>query len=78
MAIDDGGRAFPRPASRNDGTMVYDALDGMSLRAYIATESLEIAHAACGIEGPLTTGEALDVAAQAVLLADALIAALKE
>lgn len=67
--IDDGGRAFPSPAY-SDGTRVFPASPGMSLREYYAGQYLTTLR-------PGWKDGAAPHALKAVAYADALIAALR-
>ena len=78
MAIDDGGPAFPL-YQPSDGMHAPFAVDGMSLRAYIATHVLSGLMAYPEDPGDSDVDATFEgFAARAVKQANALIAALKE
>lgn len=85
MAVNDGGPAFPRPASEYEGSMgqvIEHSQDGMSLRAYL------MAHAPDPILGSYETakqesGNSLNkwagiLVSRAAAWADAIIAELEK
>ena len=76
MAKNDGGPAFPRPysANPNSGEQAWPQ-DGMTTRAYMATAFLAGLLASDPVPGSIGTA-AGDFAADAVKLADALLAEL--
>jgi len=82
MSTPDGGPAFP-VLFNDGGRPIRAGMEGMTLRAYIATHALPLAWAAeqahpTASSGPIYGATYKGAAVRAVYMADALIAALAD